>query len=121
MSGSNGKKPSAGDVAGIIGATVYNAGKTTTITNAEIKVVANRDKLREGLRKPIIDALQRSGYAVVAATDAITVSPPPETERPLSFSEARADSEEAVKNGMRQHPSGGVSSDVMKPDGSGFL
>ncbi len=108
-------KPTATDVAVEIATLVHNSGQAVSLTNADLKEISGREKLREGFKKPIIDMLLESGHPVTVGQTAIIVAPRPENERPLTLEEARAENAEAQQTGVRNNPNGGQSWDVIPP------
>jgi len=103
--------PTASEVAQIIGAAVHNSSSNVILTDADLKALSERDKLREGFIQPVLDALNSAGFASSRSNGITTVLLPKHDAIP--FSEALEISREAQEDGMRLVP-GGAASDVMQ-------
>lgn len=104
--------PTAPEVAQVIGAAVHNSSSNVIITDAELKEISGRDKLREGFVQPVLDALNATGFTSSRSNGITTVLVPKHDAIP--FRRALGISREAQIDGWRQTPEG-ASSDVM-PD-----
>lgn len=102
--------PTAPEVAQMIGAAVHNSSSNVIMTDAQLKEISGRDKLREGFVQPVLDALNAAGFTSTRSNGITTVLVPKHDA--ISLSEALEISREAQNEGWRQTP-GGESNDVM--------
>lgn len=105
--------PTAPEVAQIIGAAVHNSSSNVIITDAQLKEISGRNKLREGFVQPVLDALNSAGFTSSRSNGITTVLVPKHDA--ISFSEAIRISREAQNDGWRQTP-GGEKNDVMREE-----
>lgn len=110
--------PTANDVALKLMAPVFNAARPVRVTDAEMRDLAGREKLREGFRRPVIEHLRGNGYEVQELAGAVVITPPKDdAPSAISLSHAMAESEDAIEQGRRRID---VNEDfVLKADGSG--
>lgn len=112
--------PDPFEVARKIMVPVFNAARPVRVSHEEIRDLSEREKLREGFKRPVIEQLRGNGYEVQELPGAIVITPPKdEVPRAISFAEAMAESDDAIEQGRRRVDA--REDAVLKADGSGYI